>query len=437
MIDGTVAIVGRPNVGKSTVFNRMLQERVSIVEDTPGVTRDRIYGDCQWLSKTYRLIDTGGIQIEDVPFQKEINAQVEIAIEEADVIIFLTDGRSGLTGDDEYISRLLRKSKKPVILAVNKIDDISKIDDIYEYYQLGIGDPIAVSGVHGIGIGDLLDKVVELMPEKQIDEYEGKIRFAVIGRPNVGKSSLTNAFLKQDRVIVSDIEGTTRDAIDTAFKANGKDYVVIDTAGIRKRGKIYENVEKYSVLRAKSAIERSDLALVLLDGSTGIIEQDKHVAGLAHEAKKGVIIVYNKWDLVDKDDKTMSNITKEIRKQFVYLDYAPIAFVSAKQAKRIETLLPLIDQVYENLNRHIKTNVLNEVILDAQLANPAKPHNGKKLKIYYASQVSTAPCTIVLFVNDPELMHFSYERYIENSLREAFDFTGVPIQIICRKKPEK
>ncbi|MBQ6126113.1 MAG: ribosome biogenesis GTPase Der [Erysipelotrichaceae bacterium] len=437
MIDGTVAIVGRPNVGKSTVFNRMLQERVSIVEDTPGVTRDRIYGDCQWLSKTYRLIDTGGIQIEDVPFQKEINAQVEIAIEEADVIIFLTDGRSGLTGDDEYISRLLRKSKKPVILAVNKIDDISKIDDIYEYYQLGIDDPIAISGVHGIGIGDLLDKVVELMPEKQIDEYEGKICFAVIGRPNVGKSSLTNAFLKQDRVIVSDIEGTTRDAIDTAFNANGKDYVVIDTAGIRKRGKIYENVEKYSVLRAKSAIERSDLALVLLDGSTGIIEQDKHVAGLAHEAKKGVIIVYNKWDLVDKDDKTMSSITKEIRKQFVYLDYAPIAFVSAKQAKRIDTLLPLIDQVYENLNRRIRTNVLNEVILDAQLANPAKPHNGKKLKIYYASQVSTAPCTIVLFVNDPELMHFSYERYIENSLREAFDFTGVPIQIICRKKPEK
>ncbi|MBO4919809.1 MAG: ribosome biogenesis GTPase Der [Erysipelotrichaceae bacterium] len=437
MIDGTVAIVGRPNVGKSTVFNRMLQERVSIVEDTPGVTRDRIYGDCQWLSKTYRLIDTGGIQIEDVPFQKEINAQVEIAIEEADVIIFLTDGRSGLTGDDEYISKLLRKSKKPVILAVNKIDDISMIDNIYEYYQLGVGDPIAVSGVHGIGIGDLLDKVVELMPEKQIDDYVGKIRFAVIGRPNVGKSSLTNAFLKQDRVIVSDIEGTTRDAIDTAFKANGKDYVVIDTAGIRKRGKIYENVEKYSVLRAKSAIERSDLALVLLDGSTGIIEQDKHVAGLAHEAKKGVIIVYNKWDLVDKDDKTMSNITKEIRKQFVYLDYAPIAFVSAKQAKRIDTLLPLIDQVYENLNRHIKTNVLNEVILDAQLANPAKPHNGKKLKIYYASQVSTAPCTIVLFVNDPELMHFSYERYIENSLREAFDFSGVPIQIICRKKSEK
>lgn len=436
MIDGTVAIVGRPNVGKSTVFNRVLQQRLAIVEDTPGVTRDRIYGECNWLSKTFRVIDTGGIQIEDVPFQKEINAQVDIAIEEADVIIFLTDGRSGLTSDDEYIARLLRKANKPVILAVNKIDDISIINNIYEYYQLGVGDPIAVSGIHGIGIGDLLDKVVEMMPEKQIDNYEGMIKFSIIGRPNVGKSSLTNAFLKQDRVIVSDIEGTTRDAIDTVFETNDKRYVAIDTAGIRKRGKIYESVEKYSVLRAKAAIERSDLALVLLDGSTGIIEQDKHVAGLAHEAKKGVIIVYNKWDLVDKDDKTMVEITKEIRKQFVYLDYAPIAFVSAKQGKRIDTLLPLIDLVYDNLNLRIKTNVLNEVILDAQLANPAKPHNGKRLKIYYASQVSSAPCTIVLFVNDVELMHFSYERYIENKLREAFGFEGVPINIICRKRSE-
>ncbi|MBR6232375.1 MAG: ribosome biogenesis GTPase Der [Erysipelotrichaceae bacterium] len=436
MIDGTVAIVGRPNVGKSTVFNRMLEQRVSIVEDTPGVTRDRIYGDCQWLSKTYRLIDTGGIQIDDVPFQKEINAQVEIAIEEADVIIFLTDGRSGMSDDDEYIARLLRASRKPVILAVNKIDDSTKLADIYEYYALGIGDPIAVSGVHGIGIGDLLDKVVELMPEKSEEEYEGMVRFALIGRPNVGKSSLANAFLKQERVIVSDIEGTTRDAIDTVFEANGRNYVVIDTAGIRKRGKIYESVEKYSVLRAKAAIERCDVALVLLDGSTGIIEQDKHVAGLAHEAKKGVIIVYNKWDLVEKDDKTMSNITKEIRKQFVYLDYAPIAFISAKQAKRVDTLLPLIDLVYENLNKRIQTSVLNEVILDAQLANPAKPHNGRKFKIYYASQVSSAPCTIVLFCNDPELLHFSYERYIENKLREAFGFEGVPINIVARKRPD-
>ena len=436
MIDGTVAIVGRPNVGKSTVFNRMLEKRMSIVEDTPGVTRDRIYGDCEWLSKTYRLIDTGGIQIEDVPFQKEINAQVDIAIEEADVIVFITDGKAGLSNDDEYIAKLLRKSKKPIILAVNKIDDITKIDNIYEYYKLGIGDPMAISGVHGIGIGDLLDKVTELMPEHQEDSYDGMIKFAIIGRPNVGKSSLTNAFLKQNRVIVSDIEGTTRDAIDTVFTANDKDYVVIDTAGIRKRGKVYESVEKYSVLRAKAAIDRSDVSLVVLDGSTGIIEQDKHVAGLAHEARKGVIIVYNKWDTVIKDEKTMVNITKEIRNQFVYLDYAPIAFVSAKENKRIDTILPLIDMVYENVNKRIKTNVLNEVILDAQMANPAKPHNGKKLKIYYASQVSTAPCTIVLFVNDPELMHFSYQRYIENKVREAFGFEGVPISIVARRKEE-
>ena len=436
MIDGTVAIVGRPNVGKSTVFNRMLEKRMSIVEDTPGVTRDRIYGDCEWLSKTYRLIDTGGIQIADVPFQKEINAQVEIAIEEADVIIFLVNGNEGLTSNDEYIGKLLKKSKKPVILAVNKVDDISKMDNTYEFYKLGLGDPIGVSGVHGIGIGDVLDKVTELMPEKQIDQYEGMVKFAIIGRPNVGKSSLTNAFLRQDRVIVSDIEGTTRDAIDTQFKANGINYVAIDTAGIRKRGKIYENIEKYSVLRAKGAIERSDLALVVLDATTGIIEQDKHVAGLAHDAHKGVIIVYNKWDAVEKDDKTMVNITKEIRKQFVYLDYAPIAFVSAKEGKRIDTLLPLIDLVYENINKRIKTNVLNEVVMDAQLANPAKPHNGKKFKIYYASQVSSAPCTIVLFCNDPDLMHFSYQRYIENKVREAFGFEGVPIQILARKRPE-
>ena len=436
MIDGTIAIVGRPNVGKSTVFNRMLEKRLSIVLDTPGVTRDRIYGDCNWLNKTYRLIDTGGIELADQPFQKEIKAQVDIAIEEADVIIFLTNGKESLTNDDNYIAKLLRKSKKPVILGVNKIDDISKIDNIYEFYALGMGDPIPVSGVHGIGIGDILDKAVSLMPKKEIENYEGMIKFAIIGRPNVGKSSLTNAFLRQERVIVSDIEGTTRDAIDTVFRANDKEYVVIDTAGIRKRGRIYENVEKYSVLRARSAIDRSDVALVVLDGQTGIIEQDKHVAGIAHEALKGVILVYNKWDLVEKDEKTMDKITKEIRKQFAYLDYAPIAFVSAKNNSRVNDLLPIIDMVYNNVNLRIKTNVLNEVILDAQLANPAKPHNGKKFKIYYASQVQSSPCVIVLFVNDPELFHFSYKRYIENKLREAFGFEGVPIQIVARKKEE-
>ena len=434
MIDGTIAIVGRPNVGKSTVFNRMLEQRLSIVEDTPGVTRDRIYGDCIWLNKTFRLIDTGGIQIADQPFAKEINMQVEIAIEEADVIIFLTSGKEGLTNDDQYIARLLRKSNKPVVLGVNKIDGQEKIDNIYEFYSLGLGDPIPVSGSHGIGIGDLLDECTKQMPDKQKDSYEGMIKFAIIGRPNVGKSSLTNAFLKQDRVIVSNIEGTTRDAIDTVFVANDKTYVVIDTAGIRKRGKVYENIEKYSVLRAKGAIERADVVLIVIDGEKGIIEQDKHVAGLAHEAKKGVIIVYNKWDLVDKDDKTMDKITKEIREQFAYLDYAPIAFTSAKDGKRVNTLLPLIDEVYNNVNLRIKTNVLNEVIMDAQLANPAKTHNGKRLKIYYASQVETAPCVIALFVNDPELMHFSYQRYIENKVREAFGFEGVPITIVARKK---
>ena len=429
-----VAIVGRPNVGKSTLFNALAGENISIVKDTPGVTRDRIYADVEWLNHTFTLIDTGGIQIADQPFAKEINMQVEIAIEEADVIIFLTSGKEGLTNDDQYIARLLRKSNKPVVLGVNKIDGQEKIDNIYEFYSLGLGDPIPVSGSHGIGIGDLLDECTKQMPDKQKDSYEGMIKFAIIGRPNVGKSSLTNAFLKQDRVIVSNIEGTTRDAIDTVFVANDKTYVVIDTAGIRKRGKVYENIEKYSVLRAKGAIERADVVLIVIDGEKGIIEQDKHVAGLAHEAKKGVIIVYNKWDLVDKDDKTMDKITKEIRDQFAYLDYAPIAFTSAKDGKRVNTLLPLIDEVYNNVNLRIKTNVLNEVIMDAQLANPAKTHNGKRLKIYYASQVETAPCVIALFVNDPELMHFSYQRYIENKVREAFGFEGVPITIVARKK---
>ncbi len=436
MIDGIIAIVGRPNVGKSTLFNRMLEERLSIVEDTPGVTRDRIYGDCQWLSKTFRLIDTGGITFADEPFQKEINAQVEIAVDEADVIIFITDGRQGLTSEDEYIAKLLRKAKKPVIVAVNKIDDNSLINNIYDFYGLGFKDVIPVSGSHGIGVGDLLDECTANMPDKPKDAYEGMIKFAIIGRPNVGKSSLTNAFLQEERVIVSDIEGTTRDAIDTVFTANDKTYVVIDTAGIRKRGKIYENVEKYSVLRSRNAIDRADVILVVIDGEKGIIEQDKHVAGLAHEALKGVIIVYNKWDAVNKDDKTMAATERQIREEFSYLDYAPIAFTSALKKQRINTLLPLIDMVYQNVNLRIRTNVLNEVIMDAQLSNPPKTHNGKRLKIYYASQVQSSPCVIVLFVNDPELMHFSYQRYIENKLREAFGFEGVPIRIIARKRED-
>lgn len=434
MKKGILAIVGRPNVGKSTVFNRLIGERKSIVEDTPGVTRDRIYGTVEWLTREFQLIDTGGIQIEDQPFQQEIQMQVEIAIEEADCILFLVNGRDGVTSDDQFIARMLQRSNKPIILGVNKIDDHSLSYNLYDFYSLGVGDPIAVSGVHGIGIGDILDKAVALMPQDDIDTYEGMTSFCLIGRPNVGKSSLVNAILRQERVIVSDVEGTTRDAIDTPFRRDGKDYVIIDTAGIRKRGKIYENVEKYSIMRAMSAIERSDVVLVVLDGESGLREQDKHVAGYAHEAGKGVILVYNKWDTVEKDTHTMATIEKKLRAQFLYLSYAPIVFVSALKRQRIDQLLPLIDQVHDNAALRIQTNILNEVIMDAQLMDPPKPHNGKRLKIYYASQVSVCPPTIVLFVNDPQLLHFSYKRFLENRLREAFGFEGTTIRIIARER---
>ena len=434
MIRGTVAIVGRPNVGKSTIFNRLIGERKSIVDDTPGVTRDRIYGTVEWLTQSFHIIDTGGIQIEDQPFSEEINMQVDIAIEEADVIIFITSAKEGVMTDDMAIARKLQKSNKPVVLAVNKADNQELQMAVYEFYSLGLGDPMTISGAHGIGLGDLLDKVIELMTKKELKPYEGITSFCVIGRPNVGKSSLVNAILKEDRVIVSNIEGTTRDAIDTPFKVDDKEYMIIDTAGIRKRGKIYENIEKYSILRAMNAIERSNVVLFVIDGELGIREQDKHVAGLAHEAGKGVIIVYNKWDTVDKDEKTMNAIEKEIRAQFVYLDYAPIAFTSALTHSKVNKLIPLIDEVHDSCCMRIMTNVLNDVILDAQMMNPPKPHLGKQLKIYYASQVSVEPPTIVLFVNDPELLHFSYSRYIENKLREAFGFVGTPIRIIARKK---
>ena len=434
MIMGTVAIVGRPNVGKSTIFNRMIGERVSIVNDTPGVTRDRIYGKCEWLMQEFNVIDTGGIQIENQPFQVEIKAQVDIAVEEADTVVMLVNGQEGITNDDVFIARMLQKTNKPILLAVNKIDDIAQQPNIYEFYSLGLGDPIPVSGVHGIGIGDLLDAIVETFDGTGVNRYEGMISFAVIGRPNVGKSSLVNAILNQQRVIVSDIEGTTRDAIDTPFERDGKHYVVVDTAGIRKKGKIYEDVEKYSVLRAMKAIDRCDVVLFVLDGSTGITDQDKHVAGYAKEAGKGVIIVYNKWDLVEKDQNTMDKITKEIKAQFLYLDYAPVAFISALNKSRIQTLFPLIDEVYDYAQLRVSTALLNEVITDAQVTTPPPTHNGKRLKINYAAQVAVAPPTFVVFVNDEELLHFSYSRYLENRLREAFGFDGNPIRIIARKK---
>ena len=431
---GVVAIVGRANVGKSTIFNRIVGERISIVEDIAGVTRDRIYATASWLTKEFRLIDTGGIELKDASFTTQIKMQAEIAIEEADLIIFVVNGREGVTQEDEYVARLLQKTKKPILLAVNKIDDGAFINDIYDFYSLGIGDPIPVSGSHGIGIGDLLDEVIKKLDFTEEEFAEDEIRFSIIGRPNVGKSSLTNAILGEERVIVSNIEGTTRDAIDTVFEKDGQKYRVIDTAGMPKKGKIYQNVEKYSVLRALSSIEKSDVIVVVIDGERGVIEQDKHVAGYAHEAGKGVILVVNKWDLVEKDEKTMQKKEKELRSQFKYLDYARIIFLSAKTHQRVHQLFPLIQESFENSHKRVQTSVLNDVLVDAQAVNPTTTFNGGRLKIFYANQVSVCPPTFILFVNDPQYLHFSYKRYLENRLRDSFGFEGTPIHIICRKR---
>lgn len=431
---GVVAIVGRANVGKSTIFNRMVGERISIVEDVAGVTRDRIYAKASWLTKEFSVIDTGGIELENASFTTQIKMQAEIAIEEADVIVFVVNGREGITKEDEYVARLLQKSRKPIILVVNKIDDNQFRDYIYEFYALGVGDPIPVSGSHGIGIGDLLDQIINQLDLQDEETNEDEISFSIIGRPNVGKSSLTNAILGEERVIVSNIEGTTRDAIDTPFVKDGQKYRVVDTAGMRKKGKVYENIEKYSILRALTSIEKSDVILVVIDGETGIREQDKHVAGYAHEAGKGVVIVYNKWDLVDKDEKTMQEKQKEIYEQFKYLDYARIVFTSAKTGQRVDQIFPLIQESYENSRKRVQTSVLNDVLVDAQLMNPTTTFNGGRLKIFYANQVAVCPPTFVLFSNDPQYLHFSYKRYLENRLREAFGFEGTPIHIICRKR---
>ena len=431
---GVVAIVGRANVGKSTIFNRMVGERISIVEDVAGVTRDRIYAKASWLTKEFSVIDTGGIELENASFTTQIKMQAEIAIEEADVIVFVVNGREGITKEDEYVARLLQKSRKPIILVVNKIDDNQFRDYIYEFYALGVGDPIPVSGSHGIGIGDLLDQIINQLDLQDEETNEDEISFSIIGRPNVGKSSLTNAILGEERVIVSNIEGTTRDAIDTPFVKDGQKYRVVDTAGMRKKGKVYENIEKYSILRALTSIEKSDVILVVIDGETGIREQDKHVAGYAHEAGKGVVIVYNKWDLVDKDEKTMQKKQKEIYEQFKYLDYARIVFTSAKTGQRVDQIFPLIQESYENSRKRVQTSVLNDVLVDAQLMNPTTTFNGGRFKIFYANQVAVCPPTFVLFSNDPQYLHFSYKRYLENRLREAFGFEGTPIHIICRKR---
>ncbi|THE15074.1 ribosome biogenesis GTPase Der [Bacillus timonensis] len=435
MVKPVVAIVGRPNVGKSTIFNRIVGERVSIVEDIPGVTRDRIYSSGEWLNQEFNIIDTGGIDIGDEPFLAQIRHQAEIAIDEADVIIFMTSGREGVTSADEEVAKILYRSKTPVVLAVNKVDNPEMRADIYDFYALGFGEPMPISGSHGIGLGDLLDEVIKHFPKGGIEDYdEDIIKFSLIGRPNVGKSSLVNALLGEERVIVSDIAGTTRDAIDTKYIVDGKEYVIIDTAGMRKKGKVYESTEKYSVLRALKAIERSDVVLVVINGEEGIIEQDKKIAGYAHEAGRAVVMVVNKWDAVEKDEKTMKEFEEKIRDHFLFLDYAPIVFLSAKTKRRIHTLIPMIDMASENHSRRVQTNVLNDVIMDAVARNPAPSDKGNRLRIYYVTQVAVKPPTFVVFVNDPELMHFSYERFLENRIRDAFGFEGTPIKLIARAR---
>lgn len=435
MSNPTIAIVGRPNVGKSTIFNRIAGERISIVEDTPGVTRDRIYATGEWLGREFSIIDTGGIDLGDEPFMDQIKHQAEIAIDEADVIVFITSAREGVTDADELVARLLYKSNKPVILAVNKVDNPEMRADIYEFYTLGLGDPYPISGSHGLGIGDVLDEAVKHFTEEAEEEDESIIKFSLIGRPNVGKSSLINAILGEERVIVSDIEGTTRDAIDTHFTSeNGQEFTMIDTAGMRKKGKVYESTEKYSVMRAMRAIERSDVVLMVLNAEEGIREQDKRIAGYAHEAGRGIILVVNKWDLLKKETNTMRDLEAEIRDEFQYLDYAPIIFVSAATKQRLNQLPALIEEVSMNQNMRIPSALLNDVIMDAVAINPTPTDKGKRLKIFYATQVAVKPPTFVIFVNEEELMHFSYARFLENQIRKAFTFEGTPIRIIPRRR---
>lgn len=430
-----IAVVGRPNVGKSTLFNRIAQERISIVDDAKGVTRDRLYTRASWLGNDFILIDTGGLEQADVPFMEQITLQAEIAMEEADVIIFVTNVMDGISIDDEYIAQLLYRTEKPVIVATNYLDDVNRKENMYEFYSLGFEHVIGVSAIHGIGVGDLLEEAMRLLPPKDTNQYDdATICFSLIGRPNVGKSSLVNTLLGEDRVIVSDIAGTTRDAIDTPFKYYDKDYVVIDTAGIRRKGKVSEKVEKYSVLRALSAIERSNVVLVVLDADTGIQEQDKKIAGIAHEAGKGIIFVVNKWDAIEKDESTMKDFETQIREGFKFADYAPIVYLSAKTKQRVHTLFPILQTVFDNQHRRVSTSVLNEILQEAFILNPPAMYGQKRLKVFYGSQVSVEPPTFVLFINSDDLIHFSYKRYLENKVREAFDFEGTPIHIIFRAK---
>ena len=434
-----VAIVGRPNVGKSTLFNRIAGERISIVEDTPGVTRDRIYADAEWLDHHFTLIDTGGLEPDsDDMMLKHMYSQAEIAISSADVILFVVDVRTGMTDMDMQVANILRKADKPVVLAVNKVDDLAKYGmQVYEFYSLGLGDPFGVSGGQMIGLGDLLDEVVKHFPADKDDSAEDDaIKVAIIGKPNVGKSSLVNRILGENRVIVSDVAGTTRDAIDSEYELNGQKYVFIDTAGMRRKAKIKESIEKYSIIRAVAAVERADVCILMITAVEGITEQDTKVAGIAHEAGKAVIIAVNKWDLIEKDNHTMNKFLKDIDTEFKYLSYAPRIFISAATGQRVTKLFELITMVSENNSRRIATGMLNDVLIEAMAMNQPPAEKGKQLRIYYMTQVSVKPPTFVLFVNDTELLHFSYKRYLENQLRDAFGFVGTPIHFIARNRKE-
>lgn len=431
----TVAIVGRPNVGKSALFNRIAGERISIVEDVEGVTRDRIYTKAEWLNRQFSIIDTGGIDDVDAPFMEQIKHQADIAMTEADVIVFVVSAKEGITDADEYVAKILYRAHKPVILAVNKVDNPEMRSAIYDFYALGLGDPYPVSSAHGIGTGDVLDAIVDNLPTEAQEENSDIIKFSLIGRPNVGKSSLINAILGEDRVIASPVAGTTRDAIDTTFTdEEGQEFTMIDTAGMRKSGKVYENTEKYSVMRAMRAIDRSDIVLMVLNAEEGIREYDKRIAGFAHEAGKGIVVVVNKWDAIKKDNRTVAQWETDIRDNFQYIPYAPIVFVSAVTKQRLHKLPDVIKQVSQSQNTRIPSSVLNDVVMDAVAINPTPTDKGKRLKIFYATQVSVKPPTFVIFVNEEELIHFSYLRFLENQIRQAFVFEGTPIRLIARKR---
>ncbi len=436
MAKPVVAIVGRPNVGKSTLFNRLVGARKAIVEDIPGVTRDRLYDNSDWDGREFIIIDTGGIRFDEGDiFTREIKMQAELAIDEADVILFVVDTREGITDEDQMVAKLLRKSKKPVVLAANKVENFGKQFEYYEFYQLGLGDPIPVSAMHGLNTNEILDAVVaQFQPGIDTEENSDAIKLAIVGRPNVGKSSLVNSFLGEARVIVSDVPGTTRDAIDTPFEYNGQKYILIDTAGIRKKSRITEATEKYSVIRSLKAIERCDVALIMLDATEGVIEQDKRIAGYVHEQAKANIIVVNKWDLIEKDGQTMKKFDEDMRRDLKFLAYSPLMYISALTKQRIFKTLELVNFVTDQYNQRVSTSQLNEVINEAMMLNPLPGGGGKKVKIMYSTQVRTAPPTFVFFANHPDMVHFSYLRYLENVLRKNFGFEGAPIKLILREK---